>query len=248
MRRITMGVLLFLCLALFASFSVKGGEANGAEQKGTSVHPAAPGSDIPVTWTASSTPSWDIFFDDMESGPGKWTTHVKNPSPQTHWDIVPSTRDGRPTKVWADEPEQPPYSGNQETCLSVSYDIHLSGRGREALFFGMQIRLNLEDGVDFLRLQFSPDGGTTWSTMHSFTGGDDTWVPFSMPIPDSFKTDRFRFRFVLETEDSSTGYEGVEIDDVGVGREGHTSGGGGCSVTGIPSLLFLLPLLLLVRK
>ena len=33
MRRITMGVLLFLCLALFASFPAGGEEANRAGQK-----------------------------------------------------------------------------------------------------------------------------------------------------------------------------------------------------------------------
>jgi hypothetical protein len=30
--------------------------------------------------------------------------------------------------------------------------------------------------------------------------------------------------------------------------DGDSGGGGGCSVAGIPSLLFLLPLLLLVKK
>jgi len=284
----------------------------------TSVHLAAPGTDIWSTWTPSYTPSaGDIFFDDMQSGDGKWTTSAEHYSPQVHWMIVDSTRDGRPTKVWTDEPEQHTI-GNQKTYLTVRDDIDLSGRETEPLVFGMQIRPDLENGADFLRLEFSPDSGTTWTTVHSFTGGGDEWTSFSTPIPGTFRTDRFRFRFVFETGLSSTGYGGVEIDDVGIGRGvwSYMSGsgtsmatpfvtgaaalvssqfpgesmdrirsrilggvdrlsslsgkvstggrlnlarslgaavpddgsGGGCSVTGIPSLLFLLPLLLLVRK
>jgi len=284
----------------------------------TSVHLAAPGTDIWSTWTPSYTPSaGDIFFDDMQSGDGKWTTSAEHYSPQIHWMIVDSTRDGRPTKVWTDEPEQHTI-GNQKTYLTVRDDIDLSGRETEPLVFGMQIRPDLENGADFLRLEFSPDSGTTWTTVHSFTGGGDEWTSFSTPIPGTFRTDRFRFRFVFETGLSSTGYGGVQIDDVGIGRGvwSYMSGsgtsmatpfvtgaaalvssqfpgesmdrirsrilggvdrlsslsgkvstggrlnlarslgaavpddgsGGGCSVTGIPSLLFLLPLLPLVRK
>ena len=282
----------------------------------TSVHLAAPGTAILNTWVYEPSAS-DIFFDDMESGAGKWTTHVENPSPEIHWRIIDTTRNGTATKVWTDEPEQHTI-GNQKTYLTVRDDIDLSGRETEPLVFGMQIRPDLENGADFLRLEFSPDSGTTWTTVHSFTGGGDEWTSFSTPIPGTFRTDRFRFRFVFETGLSSTGYGGVQIDDVGIGRGvwSYMSGsgtsmatpfvtgaaalvssqfpgesmdrirsrilggvdrlsslsgkvstggrlnlarslgaavpddgsGGGCSVTGIPSLLFLLPLLPLVRK
>lgn len=287
----------------------------------TSVHLAAPGSDIWSTWRAAYTPAaGDIFFDDMEKGPGKWTTRVVNPSPEIHWRIIDSERDGHPTKVWTDGPDQH-YPADQKTYLSVSDDIDLSGRGTEPLVFGMQIRPDLESGADYLHLQFSGDGGATWTTVHSFTGGGDKWTAFSTPIPAAFRTDRFRFQFFFETDSSDFifRYAGVQIDDVGIGRgvlgsmsgsgtsmatpfvtgaaalvssqfPGESmgqirsrilggvdrlsslsgkvstggrlnlarslgtavpddgSGGGGCSVTGIPSLLFLLPLLLIVRK
>lgn len=283
-----------------------------------SVHLAAPGSAILNTWVYEPSSS-DIFFDDMESGAGKWTTHVENPSPEIHWRIIDSTRDNRPTKVWTDGPDQH-YPINQRTYLSVKNDINLSGTTGQPVLFGMKIRCDLESGFDYLYLQFSKDGGTNWTTVHEFTGGGDNWTDFTIPVPPEYRTANFRFRFFFKTDHSDIlfSYAGVQIDNVGVGwstdtyiaisgtsmatpfvtgaaalvssqfpgesldrirsrilggvdRLSSLSGkvstggrlnlarslgaavpddgsGGGCSVTGIPSLLFLLPLLLLVRK
>jgi len=286
----------------------------------TSVHLAAPGTAILNTWVYEPSAS-DIFFDDMESGAGKWTTHVENPSPEIHWRIIDSTRDNRPTKVWTDGPDQH-YPINQRTYLSVQNDIDLSGTAGQPVLFGMKIRCDLESGFDYLYLQFSKDGGATWRNAHEFTGGGDNWTDFTIPVPAEFRTANFRFRFFFKTDHSDIlfHYAGVQIDNVGVGWSTDTyiaisgtsmatpfvtgaaalvssrfpgesmdqirsrilggvdrlsslsgkvstggrlnlarslgaavpddgsGGGGGCSVAGIPSLFFLLPLLLLVRK
>jgi subtilisin family serine protease len=284
-----------------------------------SVHLAAPGSAILNTWVYEPSSS-DIFFDDMESGAGKWVTSADS-SPQIHWRIIDTTRNGTATKVWTDGPDQH-YPINQRTYLSVQNNIDLSGTAGQPVLFGMKIRCDLESGFDYLYLQFSKDGGSNWTTVHEFTGGGDNWTDFTIPVPAEYRTASFRFRFFFKTDHSDIlfNYAGVQIDNVGVGwstdtyiaisgtsmatpfvtgaaalvssqfpgespgqirsrilggvdrlsslsgkvstggrlnlarslgaavPDGDSGGGGGCSVAGIPSLLFLLPLLLLVKK
>ena len=184
----------------------------------TSVHLAAPGSSVLSAWTSFSPSAGDIFFDDMESGQGKWVTRADS-SPEIHWQIVNSTRGGKPTKVWTDGPDQH-YPANQKTYLEVKDDINLVPHRGKPLMFGTYLRLDLESGYDFLTLQFSADGGASWETIRKFTGGGDKWSFFCTSIPAKFQTAGFRFRFVFETDGSDFifRYAGVQIDDTGVGE------------------------------
>ena len=195
-----------------------------------SVHLAAPGGDtgggagaILSSWTSYTPKRGDIFFDDMEHGKGNWTTSAEGAS-QNLWDIIDTTRAGAPTKAWSDSPGMH-YPHNQRTFLRLDRDIDLSRSAGEPVMFGMQVRLDLESGSDYLTLQFSPDGGVTWRDMHRFTGGGDKWRPFKVSIPPSFRTSRFRFGFRFESDSGNIifRYAGVQIDDTGVGRADTTS-------------------------
>jgi len=154
----------------------------------------------------------------MEQGKGNWITAAEGAS-QNLWDIIDTTRSGVPTKAWSDSPGRH-YPHNQRTFLRLNRDIDLSGTSGESIMFGMQVRLDLESGSDFLVLQFSADGGATWRDMHSFTGGGDTWRAFITSVPPAFRTNRFRFGFRFESDSSNLifRYAGVQIDDTGVGR------------------------------
>lgn len=189
------------------------------------VHLGAPGGDtgggagaILSTWTGYTPRAGDLFFDDMEQGKGNWITSAEGAS-QNLWDIIDTTRSGVPTKAWSDSPGRH-YPHNQRTFLRLNRDIDLSGTSGESIMFGMQVRLDLESGSDFLVLQFSADGGATWRDMHSFTGGGDTWRAFITSVPPAFRTNRFRFGFRFESDSSNLifRYAGVQIDDTGVGR------------------------------
>jgi len=190
-----------------------------------SVHLAAPGGDtgggagaILSTWTGYTPRAGDLFFDDMEQGKGNWITSAEGAS-QNLWDIIDTTRSGMPTKAWSDSPGRH-YPHNQRTFLRLNRDIDLSGTSGESIMFGMQVRLDLESGSDFLILQFSSDGGATWRDMHSFTGGGDKWKAFVTSVPPAFRTSRFRFGFRFESDSSNLifRYAGVQIDNTGVGR------------------------------
>ncbi len=194
------------------------------------VHLGAPGGDtgggagaILSTWTSYTPGPGDIFFDDMEQGKGNWITSAEGSS-QNLWDIIDTTRSGVPTKAWSDSPGRH-YPHNQRTFLRLNRDINLSGTSGESIMFGMQVRLDLEAGSDFLVLQFSPDGGATWRDMHSFTGGGDKWKAFITSVPPAFRTSRFRFGFRFESDSSNLifRYAGVQIDDTGIGRANASS-------------------------
>ncbi len=180
----------------------------------SSVHLAAPGTDIFSTMTGYSPGPSDLFFDNMEGGAGNWTTS----GTVNLWGIISTTRGGTATKAWSDSPNQH-YPDNQRTWLSLNRDLDLSASGTAPLFFAMEVRLDLEDGYDFLHLEFSSDGGASWSRVHSFTGGGDEWSSFSLSIAPAFRTNRFRFRFAFESDSGNLifSYAGVQIDNVGVG-------------------------------
>ncbi len=183
----------------------------------TSVHLAAPGTAILNTWVYEPSAS-DIFFDDMESGAGKWTTHVENPSPEIHWRIIDSTRDNRPTKVWTDGPDQH-YPINQRTYLSVQNDIDLSGTAGQPVLFGMKIRCDLESGFDYLYLQFSKDGGATWRMPTNLPGVGTTGRTLRSRFPRNSgrRTSVSGFSSKTDHSDILFHYAGVQIDNVGVG-------------------------------
>ncbi len=186
----------------------------------SSVHLAAPGTDIFSTMTGYSPRPGDLFYDDMEGGAGNWGTSAAAGS-QNLWGIISTTRGGTATKAWSDSPDRH-YPPNQRTWLTLNRDVDLSASGSAPLLFAMDARLDLEGGNDFLHLEFSPDSGASWSRVHSFTGGGDDWYSLFHSISPRFRTNRFRFRFAFESDSGNflpfINYAGVQIDNVGVGR------------------------------
>jgi subtilisin family serine protease len=66
-------------------------------------------------------------------------------------------------------------------------------------------------------VEVSGDGGNTWESLYDFAGHAFFWyIPWFFEIPDSVKTDQFRFRFHMVTDWSIT-YPGWLIDNVGIG-------------------------------
>ncbi len=176
----------------------------------TSVDLAAPGVDILSTVPGYNPQPGDIFFDDMESGSWNWVTGGTNNS----WAIV-STDSYSPTQSWHDSPGGN-YLNNTNSWLAVSSDIDLSGTSGQFVYLGFWAKVDLEPGWDYLRVEFSSDGGVTWNTIASISEQNTSWKLYSFYIPETYRTANFRFRFRLES-DSSITYDGVYIDNVGIG-------------------------------
>jgi hypothetical protein len=90
------------------------------------------------------------------------------------------------------------------------------------------MRLDTEGGFDFVTAQWSRDG-TTWTTLGSYTGknaGAPGWERFAVPFDAPGGTVQVRFEFTSDSLcsgaggplcASTSGWDGVHVDDVAVG-------------------------------
>lgn len=174
----------------------------------TSVDVAAPGVNIFSTLPGGGyiPKNGDPFFDNMESGSANWAA-------QPSWSITAEqnyTAGG--IYSWSDSP----YSryANYTNSSLTSKAIDLSGF-TEDLTLGFWIKGRLETHYDYLYIEMSGDG-SSWMQIGSITGNIASWTLKNYPIPQDLKTSNFRFRFRVYT-DYSIVYDGVYIDNIGIG-------------------------------
>jgi subtilisin family serine protease len=193
----------------------------------------APGSSI-----LSTVPSWsytpssgDIFFDDMESGSGKWTHSGTGDG----WGITTDTEGyGTPlsgSNVLSDSVSAN-LDDNADSICYVNSDIDLSGYTTQPLALAFTLAGNnisyWDDGywlLSWVDIYFSSDGGATWDYIDwDYAAWDDFdyggWYHMTT-IPDYYKTANFRFLFNAYNEvgyySGASSVEGMLIEDVGVG-------------------------------
>ena len=169
----------------------------------------APGVNILSTARGLPLVPTSIFFDDMESGSGNWETGGTNNS----WAIT-EEKAYSSTHAWSDSPYGN-YLDYTDSWLAINHEIDLSGYTGVNVGLGFMAWLDLESKYDCLYVEISGDNGTSWAPLGYLTGHDN-WDVYGWPIPEDYKTAHFRFRFRLVTDDSVT-YDGVYIDNVGIG-------------------------------
>src|SRR5690606_15810775 len=158
-------------------------------------------------------PICEVFGDDMESGLGGWT-HGGTPN---NWAQVTTTYHS-PTHSWTDSP-----SGNYPNYANTwlqSETMDLSDYTGSTLTFWH--RYATEPGYDYANVQYSINGGSSWTTARSYDGSQMTWTQEQIAIPALDGQANVRIRFQL-TSDNWTTYDGWYIDDVSV-----TGGGSAC--------------------
>jgi len=206
-----------------AGFSNYGATSVDLSAQGTYILSSTPGSYVPATG--------DIFFDDMESGMGNWTTGGTHNS----WAIstdqelfananfpIPS-----PTHFLSDSPGTN-YASDTDSWIMLNHNIDLS-TVTDDVYIAIGSAEYIENSYDHAKIEISKDGGSTWAVLFDFTGYAKYWVnPYSFKIPEAFKTAAFRVRFHL-TADNSVEHAGWLIDNVGIGtnltsRYGYKSG------------------------
>ncbi len=170
----------------------------------------APGVNILSTVPGITEVPTEIFFDDMESGDSNWGIGGTNSS----WAIT-EEKAYSGTHAWSDSPGSD-YKNNTFSWLMISSDIDLSNYRGVNVALGFRAWLVLEPGYDYLYVEISNNGGSSWTYLGSLTGHSNHWDVYGWVIPEEYKTSNFRFRFSLITDDSVTD-DGVYIDDVGIG-------------------------------
>ncbi len=149
-------------------------------------------------------PPAPFFFDNMESGPGNWTTGGTN----NHWTIT-MEQSHSPTRAWSDSPNGN-YQDNTDAWLR-SPIFNLSTTIGTGLTFWH--RYSLEQGYDYGYVQYSVDGGATWKTFPVAYDGYQAWnqQSWATPVLDEQAGAAFRFRL---TSDGGVTADGWYIDDV----------------------------------
>ncbi len=188
----------------------------------TSIDLGAPGVAILSTIPSIYVPGagGDIFFDNVNNGAVNWTHGAI--SGTDFWQIT-TDQEGfananfpvpSPPDFWSDRPGAN-YADNSNTWLAYNTNIDLSGYIGQNVYLGIGSAVAV-DVSDHAYVEFSNNGGSTWTVIHDFTDEGWYWSNWSWLIPDSYKTSQFRMRFRLASN-SSGNWIGWLIDDVGIG-------------------------------
>jgi subtilisin family serine protease len=190
----------------------------------TSVDLGAPGISILSSLCGFYSPeSGDLFYDDMESGAGKWTTGGTNntwaiSTDQEIWEDpdwpVPS-----PPNFWSDSPGTN-YAADTNSYLMTSTNLDLSSYTDSPVYLGFGAATFIEIAPwDHGYVEVSGDGGSTWTPIADHAGYIYLWYHyFNYALPDKVKTSQFRLRFRL-TSDSLLEYAGWLLDNIGIGTD-----------------------------
>lgn len=160
-------------------------------------------------------PLADIFNNDVEGGAAGWTTGGTNNT----WAIT-TIEAHSPTHSWADSPGGV-YADNTNSYLRTPA-LDLSGK-RNIQLTGWY-KFGLETGYDYVYLEYSLNGGSTWQTntpLYSFNGNQSDWVeiPIDASVLDNEPNVALRWRLV---SDAGVVDDGIYIDDVILSYEPFT--------------------------
>ncbi len=146
-------------------------------------------------------PTCTIFSDDVEAGNLGWTV-------QAPWAITTESSHS-PTHSWTESPGTQ-YS-NYRNISITSPVFDLTGVSGVSVSFWQTIQT--EDCCDFGYVEYSTNGGSTWSTAASYSGNYPDWAQETVPLPllDNQASARMRFRFY---SDPSIQDQGWHIDDI----------------------------------
>jgi hypothetical protein len=152
-------------------------------------------------------PYCSVWADDMEAGNQGWTAEAP-------W-ALSTEASHSPVNAWSDSPGGS-YSDDQDVSLTSPL-LDLSGMANVSLRFWHIF--DLEDGFDDGHVEWSTDGGSTWTREASFSGEDQTtWTEVSMDLP-ALAGENAHIRFRLITDVSLT-HDGWHVDDVEVRASG----------------------------
>ena len=143
-------------------------------------------------------PNCTLLSDDVENGNQGWTA-------QSPW-VIQSNVGGNATHVW----NTPNYGDNLDSSLtSASHD--LGGYADLALDF--DDRCATESGWDYGHVEFSANGGTSWTSLYTCSG-QTSWQSHHVDLPATANgATAFKLRFRL-TSDINTNDVGWAIDHI----------------------------------
>jgi len=142
-----------------------------------------------------------VFTDNFESGTTNWTL-------TNSWGT--STAHYHSTSHALTESPVGNYTDSQTSYATMSSGVNLSSALSATLSFWAIY--SIEAGFDYMYLQVSANGGTTWNTIDSFDDTSSVWTQYTYSLGGyvSNSNVKVRFKFV---SDGAVNFDGMYIDD-----------------------------------
>jgi hypothetical protein len=143
----------------------------------------------------------DVLNDTVENGNIGWTA-------QTPWAITQESAHSQ-THSWTDSP-----GGNYNNYVNTSLTsplLDLTDYTGMSLSFWQTYATEI--GWDYAYVEFSTNGGSSWTAARTYNGTNMTWTNQEIALPqlDDQPNARIRFHF---TSDVSVVYDGWHVDDI----------------------------------
>ncbi len=175
-------------------------------------------------------PRENIFEDEAEEGIMNWSTSAETPWKITRENVYEGNFS------FANSPWEK-YKNNSQSWLSTVKPISLQGYHSPVLsfqhFYELATGKNKED--DYAHVELSIDG-KNWATIYRFSGTNEQFDHFSLPLSLPEGTDAFYIRFYLESNNNGPG-KGWYLDNIAVSAVPVTPVNGNLTAPGEGTLL-----------
>lgn len=141
------------------------------------------------------------LFDDTENGNQGWTA-------ESPWALTEESAHS-PTHSWTDSPGAN-YGDYADTSLTSPVMDLSTVENVELRFFHTYAT---ESGYDYAIVEYSADGGSSWSEATRWDGSNPGWEEVVLQLPDLDGATEAQVRFRLDT-DVNTNDDGWHVDDI----------------------------------
>ena len=144
-----------------------------------------------------------VFSDDFESGTTSWTLN-------SNWGL--STSSSHSSSHALTESPIGNYADNLSyITATMSSGVNLNASLSANLSFWA--KYNIEGGFDYMYLDVSANGGTSWINLDSYDGVLNTWTQFNYSLGGYVGNTNVKIRFRFYS-DGAVNYDGMYIDDI----------------------------------
>lgn len=157
-----------------------------------------------VLFTLTSFSQTTVFSDSFESGTSAWTL-------TNNWGT--STAHYHSTSHALTESPVGNYTDNQNSSATLTTGMNLSTALSATLSFWAIY--NIEAGFDYMYVEVSGNGGTTWVTLDSFDDTSSVWTQYTYSLGGYVGQSNVKIRFRFYS-DGAMNFDGMYIDDISV--------------------------------
>ncbi len=143
-----------------------------------------------------------MFFDDLEAGVGEWSGD---------WSLT-TGKSSSPTHSLTDSPGGN-YGNYALTTTTLANSIDLTGHAVASLSFDLWC--DTETGYDYLYVEASGNGGSSWTQVASYDGPLGGWSTEEIDLTAYAGSSAFKVRFILDS-DSYITRDGAYVDNVAI--------------------------------